>query len=187
MLDYLSQPMPWYVAGPLIGLTLPLLLIVGNKTFGISSSFQHMCAAVLPKKFPYFDYDWKTKGKWHLQLSLGIILGGVLASFFTPKGYTIQLAESTVTHLRELGITNFSGYVPAELFNWEVLGTAPGLIMLVLGGLLIGFGTRYASGCTSGHAITGLATLQKASLIAVIGFFIGGIISTYFLLPIILN
>lgn len=187
MLDYLSQPMPWYVAGPLIGLTVPLLLIVGNKTFGISSSFQHMCAAVMPKKFPYFNYDWKTTGKWHLQLSLGILFGGVIAAVLTPEDYNIELAGSTVATLRELGITNFSGFVPQEIFNWSILGTSQGIIMLVFGGLLIGFGTRYASGCTSGHAITGLATLQKASLIAVIGFFVGGILSTYFLLPVILS
>lgn len=187
MLDYLSQPMPWYVAGPLIGLTLPLLLIVGNKTFGISSSFQHMCAAVMPKRFSYFNYDWKTTGKWHLQLSLGIVFGGILAALITPENYSINLSSSTISALSELGITNFSGFVPHEVFNWTRLGTTQGLIMLVFGGLLIGFGTRYASGCTSGHAITGLATLQKASLIAVVGFFVGGILSTYFLLPAILN
>lgn len=185
--DFLSQPIPWYIAGPLIGLTVPLLLIIGNKTFGISSSFQHMCAAVLPKKFPYFNYDWKTTGKWHLQLSVGIILGGVVAALFTPEDYRIDLAESTIATLSGLGISNFSGFVPAEVFNWEALGSAKGLFILVFGGFLIGFGTRYASGCTSGHAITGLATLQKASLIAVIGFFVGGIISTYFILPNLLN
>jgi len=59
--------------------------------------------------------------------------------------------------------------------------------MLVGGGILIGFGTRWAGGCTSGHAISGLSNLQLPSLIAVIGFFIGGIIMTYFLLPTILS
>jgi len=187
MLDLLFQPMPWYIAGPLIGLTVPLLLIVGNKTFGISSSFQHMCAAVMPKRFSYFNYDWKTTGKWHLQLSLGIVLGGLLASLLMPESYAINLSSNTIASLQELGITNFGGFVPEEVFNWASLGTRQGLIILVFGGLLIGFGTRYASGCTSGHAITGLATLQKASLIAVMGFFIGGILSTYFLLPLILS
>jgi uncharacterized membrane protein YedE/YeeE len=187
MLEFISQPIPWFIAGPIIGLTLPILLFIGNKTFGISSSFQHLCAMVMPKRFPYFNYDWKQKGKWHLQLSVGVILGGFLASYFTPENYEVNIADNTIRVLRDLGITNFSGLVPEELFNWSRLGTVNGFIMLVIGGFLIGFGTRYAAGCTSGHAITGLATLQKASLIAVLGFFIGGMISTYFLLPIILN
>ena len=187
MLELLKQPMPWFIAGPLIGLTVPLLLIIGNKTFGISSSFQHMCAAVLPKRFPYFNYDWKTTGKWHLQLALGILLGGYLASYLTPENYAIDLSPNTIARLQELGISSFSGFVPEEIFNWKNWGSPQGLIVLVFGGFLIGFGTRYASGCTSGHAITGLATLQRASLIAVIGFFVGGLLSTYFLLPIILS
>lgn len=187
MYELLLQPMPWYIAGPLIGLTVPLLLIVGNKTFGISSSFQHMCAAVLPKKFPYFNYDWWKQGKWHLQLSLGIVLGGVLAAFFIPENYIIDLSKDTIASLQSLGLTDLSGFVPVELFRWESMATLPGFLILVVGGFLIGFGTRYAGGCTSGHAITGLATLQKASLIAVIGFFIGGIISTYLILPNLLN
>ena len=187
MFDFLLKPMPWYLAGPLIGITVPLLLIVGNKTFGISSSFRHLCATVMPKRFPYFNYDWKTTGMWHLQLSLGIIIGGALAALLTPGNYAVDLSVNTIAALKDYGITNFTGFVPIEIFNWSNLGTIQGLIILIIGGLLIGFGTRYASGCTSGHAITGLATLQKASLIAVVGFFIGGLISTYFLLPAILT
>lgn len=179
--------MPWYIAGPLIGLTVPLLLIVGNKTFGISSSFQHICASVMPKKFPYFNYNWWEDGKWHLQLSLGIVLGGVLAALFIPENYVIDLSADTVATLQGMGLTNLSGFVPVEIFTWSNLASIPGVLILVVGGFLIGFGTRYAGGCTSGHAITGMATLQKASLIAVIGFFVGGIISTYLLLPTILN
>lgn len=185
--ELLLNPIPWYIAGPLIGLTVPLLLIIGNKTFGISSSFQHMCAAVLPKKFPYFNYDWWKDGKWHLQLSLGIVLGGVLAALFIPADYSINLSTNTISSLKEMGLTDFSGFVPVEIFNFESLGSFYGILILVVGGFLIGFGTRYAGGCTSGHAISGLASLQKASLIAVIGFFIGGIISTYLILPNILN
>lgn len=187
MYELLLQPMPWYIAGPLIGLTVPLLLIVGNKTFGISSSFEHVCAAVLPAKITYFNYDWWKKGSWHLQLALGIVLGGVLAAFFIPEDYIIDLSSKTINSLSEIGITNFNGFVPEEVFNWENLMSIPGFLILVVGGFLIGFGTRYAGGCTSGHAITGLATLQKASLIAVIGFFVGGILSTYFILPNLLN
>ena len=75
--------------------------------------------------------------------------------------------------------------VPTEMYNLEAITSLKGLILLIIGGLLVGFGTRYAGGCTSGHAITGLSSLQKPSLIAVIGFFIGGLIMTNFILPII--
>lgn len=187
MIELLNNPIPWYIAGPLIGLTLPVLLVIGNKTFGISSSFQHACAAVLPKKFDYFNYDWWKTGKWHIQLAIGILLGGVLASFFIPEGYAIALSEQTVDVLNNWGISDTSGYVPQEIFNLDFATSLPGILLLTVGGFLIGFGTRYAGGCTSGHAITGLATLQKASLIAVIGFFIGGMITTYFILPAILS
>ena len=189
LLELLSQPMPWYIAGPLIGLLLPLLLIIGNKTFGISSSFQHACAAVLPnaKKISYFNYDWKATGGWNLKFALGVILGGVVASFFIPEGYTVAITEGTKEKLSLIGISSFTGLMPVDLFNWTNVLSVSGFLVMILGGFLVGFGARYGGGCTSGHAITGLATLQKASLIAVVGFFIGGLITAYFILPNILN
>lgn len=186
MFDFLFDPWPWYIGGPLIGLTVPLLLVIGNKMFGISSSFRHICAACLPQGPSFFRYDWRKTGGWNLLFVSGIVIGGFLGGYLFRNPDPIALAPDTVAALSELGIDSFSGLVPADLFNWNSLLTLPGFIVLALGGFLVGFGTRYANGCTSGHAITGLANLQVASLTAVIGFFIGGLITTWLLLPLIL-
>ena len=185
--DLLSRPVPWYVAGPLLGLMVPVLYIVGNKAFGISSSYRHVCAAVIPSKLPFFNYDWKSKGSWNLKFAAGIILGGALAVVFTPEDYQIDITPETVETLKTYGITDFSGFMPAEVFNWGELLSLPGIIILGLGGFLIGFGTRYGSGCTAGHGITGMANFQKASLIATVSFFVGGMLSAQFLIPLLLK
>ncbi|MEM6784426.1 MAG: YeeE/YedE thiosulfate transporter family protein [Bacteroidota bacterium] len=186
MLDALSQPWPWYVAGPLIGLMVPLLLLVGGRVFGVSANLRHLCAAALPTRLPFLRYDWRATGLWNLTFALGIVLGGVLAATVLAGPATIDLAAATVADLRALGLTDFSGLVPSELVSWQALGTVPGLLMVVGGGFLVGFGARYAGGCTSGHAISGLADLQVPSLVAVLGFFAGGLLLTYVLLPILL-
>jgi hypothetical protein len=183
MVDLILQPWPWYVAGPVIGLFVPLLLVLTGKGFGISSSLRHACAAALPTRASYFDYDWRAKGLWNLVFVAGIALGGFLGATLLSTGAPIDLAASTVEDLRGLGLTDFTGLVPAELFSWAALGRGPGLVFLAGGGFLVGFGARYAGGCTSGHAITGLATLQRASLVAVLGFFLGGLVVTYAVLP----
>ena len=185
--DILNKPLAWYIAGPLIGLMVPLLYVIGNKDFGISSSFRHACATVLPKSIPYFNYDWKEKGGWNLKFALGILLGGILAQFTIPDNYHIDLATSTIQTLKGYGITDFSGFVPKELFTWNNVLTLQGISFMIIGGIMIGFGTRYASGCTAGHGITGMANLQKASLIATVSFFAGGMITTYFIIPFIIN
>jgi hypothetical protein len=177
-----SNPWPWYVAGPAIGLFVPALLIVGNKLFGVSSSLRHTCAAVLPGKLQYFQYDWKNTGLWNLLFVLGIFVGGFLASHYgTP--HDIGISNATRLDLARLGIHDFSGLAPHELFQWSALVSFKGFALIVIGGFLVGFGTAYAGGCTSGHAISGLADLQPASLIAVVGFFAGGLIATHFILP----
>lgn len=187
MLELLTQPWPWYIAGPVIGLMVPLLLILGGKAFGFSSNFRHVCAACLPAKIPYFSYNWKEEGGWNLVFLLGTILGGFLGGYWLANPEPIQISERTAEALRSgMGITDFTGYVPADLFSWEFAKTGFGLFFLVFGGLLIGFGTRYAGGCTSGHAISGLSNLQIGSLFAVIGFFIGGLLMTWFILPALL-
>ena len=179
MLDWIMEPWPWYVAGPLIGLMVPLLLFTGNKSFGISSSLRHMCASVIPtKKIEYFNYDWK-KEIWNLLFAGGVILGAVIAVLFLMNDHDVELSQNTIRDLTALGITDFSGLMPSDLFSWKVLGTGRGLLMLVLGGFLVGFGTRYAGGCTSGHAIMGMSRLSLGSLVATIGFFIGGLLMTY--------
>ncbi len=186
MFDWLTQPWPWYVAGPLIGLIIPLLLYMGNKQFGISSSLRHTCAACMPGNISFFQYDWKSEGMWNLVFVLGVFIGGFLGGYVFQNPEPIALSAATVADLQNLGITDFSGLVPPEVFSWSNLGSFQGLIIMVLGGFLVGFGARYAGGCTSGHAISGISNLQMASVTAVIGFFIGGLIVTHLILPLIL-
>jgi len=186
ILDILQQPWPWYVSGPLIGLTVPLLLLIGNRTFGVSSSLRHVCA-ILPSKNPFFNYNWRKEGLWNLIFVAGICLGGFVAITFLANPQPLEVASSTSQNLAALGVETDGHYAPQSIFNWANLLTIPGFILMILGGFLIGFGTRYAGGCTSGHAISGLANLQWPSLIAVIGFFIGGLITPHFLLPMILG
>jgi len=184
MLEIIKQPWSWYVAGILIGLTVPALLLMGNKTFGVSSSLRHICAACIPAKIPFFSYNWK-KEIWNLFFVGGILIGGFIAVQFLSNGEPVQIAESTTAQLTALGVKDFSGLMPEDIFGVSQIFTLRGLIFLVFGGFMVGFGTRYAGGCTSGHAIMGLSTLQLPSLIATISFMIGGFVSTWVLLPLI--
>jgi uncharacterized membrane protein YedE/YeeE len=182
MLEIIRQPWPWYVAGILIGLTVPALLLVGNKSFGVSSSLRHICAACIPSKIPFFSYDWK-KEIWNLFFVGGILIGGFIAVHLLSNPEPIRIAESTKAQLSALGVKDFSGLMPNDIFGVDQIFTLKGLIFMVFGGFMVGFGTRYAGGCTSGHAIMGLSNLQVPSLIATISFMVGGFISTWILLP----
>jgi uncharacterized membrane protein YedE/YeeE len=186
LLEILREPWPWYVAGPLIGLTVPILLIIGNKSFGISSSLRHICAMCIPANIPFFKYDWK-KESWNLFFVFGIFLGGVIGAYFLSNPDPVAIAPELSEKLATYGITDHTGLVPSQLFSWESLFTLRGFIMIVVGGFLVGFGTRYAGGCTSGHAIMGLSNLQWPSLIATICFMIGGFAMTLLILPYILS
>lgn len=171
----------------MIGLMVPLFLLVGNKSFGVSSSLRHVCAMCFPGQIEYFKYDWKEQA-WNLYFVAGIVAGGFIAwQWLMPDAYTVDISQATRERLAILGIEDFEGYVPSGIFNWENLLTLKGLIFVVLGGFLVGFGTRYANGCTSGHSITGLSHLQWTSLLATIGFFIGGLFMTHVLLPTIMR
>jgi uncharacterized protein len=185
-MEFLVKPWPWYVAGPLIGLTVPLLLLIGNKTFGISSSLRHVCAACLPANIPFFQYDWK-KEIWNLFFVGGILLGGVVVSLLLENPEPVQVNPKLATELASYGITNYDGLVPNDIFNWQNLFTVKGIIMMVLGGFMVGFGTRYAGGCTSGHAIMGLSSMQWPSLIATMMFMAGGFIMANLILPFLLR
>lgn len=186
MSDLLLNPWPWYVAGPLISLVM-FALIIGGKTFGVSSNLRTICSACGAGKISsFFDFNWKAQ-TWNLIFILGTLIGGYLAQNHLSNDNSIALASDTVAELKTIGIsTENQGYVPSELFdlsnNENVLLA---VLLLSIGGFLVGFGTRYAGGCTSGHAITGLSQLQVGSLIAVIGFFIGGLFITHFILPLI--
>lgn len=184
MLELIRQPWHWAVAGVLIGLTVPTLLIIGNKSFGISSSLRHICAACFPADIPFFKYNWK-KEIWNLFFVAGVLIGGFIANQFLSNPNTIVISESTITDLKALGITDFSNLMPADLFSVDNIFTLKGLFFFVIGGFMVGFGTRYAGGCTSGHAIMGLSTLQLPSLIATISFMVGGFLMTQLLLPLI--
>ncbi len=184
MIDILKQPWHWSVAGILIGLTVPLLYLIGNKPFGISSSFRHLCAACLPGNISYFNYDWK-KETWNIFFVTGILIGGIAGGTLLANPNPIEIASSTQQQLAQLGVQNFSELVPTDIFSFSGLMTIKGFILIVIGGFLVGFGTRYAGGCTSGHSITGLANFQLSSLVATICFMAGGFITTWLLLPLI--
>ena len=186
MIDFLKQPWPWYVAGPLIGLTVPILLIIGNKTFGISSSLRHICASCLPANISFFKYDWK-KEAWNLFFVLGIFLGGFIAVNLLANEQPVAINPNLAKELASYGITNFNNLVPQDIFNWSAVFTLKGFLLMVVGGFLVGFGTRYAGGCTSGHAIMGLSNLQWPSLVATICFMVGGFIMANLILPLILS
>lgn len=186
MLDIIKEPWPWYIAGPLIGFTVPALLILGNKSFGISSSLRHICAACIPANLSFFKYDWK-KESWNLFFVLGIFFGGMIAAHLLMTPEEIKVNPNLKAELATYGITDYRNLVPTQLMNFESLLTLKGFIMMVVGGFLVGFGTRYAGGCTSGHAIMGLSNLQWPSLVATICFMIGGFLMANVILPIILS
>jgi uncharacterized membrane protein YedE/YeeE len=186
MPEWLRQPWPWYVSGPLIGLMVPLLLLTGNKSFGISSSLRHICAACLPANIPFFRYNWKNEA-WNLLFVAGIVMGAFIAAQFFISPEPVNVNPQLVTDLKQYGVTDYHNLVPAELFNWKSLFTPRGMVLMIAGGFLVGFGTRYAGGCTSGHAIMGLSTLQFPSLISTISFMAGGFLVANLLLPLILK
>lgn len=186
MIEFLKNPWPWYIAGPLVGLTVPILLILGNKSFGISSSLRHICASCMPANIPFFKYNWK-KEIWNMLFVFGIFIGGVIVAYFLANPNPVEVNPKLAEELAGYGITDYDYLVPADILSWENLFTLKGFLMMVVGGFLVGFGTRYAGGCTSGHAIMGLSNLQIPSLIATISFMIGGILMANWILPIILS
>ena len=186
MITFLSKPWPWWIAGPLIGLTVPLLLILGNKTFGVSSSLRHICAAILPSRIPFFSYQWKRES-WNLFFVVGILSGGFIAGTLLHDPNPVKMNPALISSLQDHGVSDFSGLMPADLFSWQSLFTIKGFFLIVVGGFLVGFGTRYAGGCTSGHSISGLSNLQWPSLVATICFMVGGFAMANLFLPIILK
>ena len=184
-MELIFEPWPWYVAGPGIALVMFLLLYLG-KSLGVSANLRTMCSIGGAGKFAdFFRFDWK-KQIWNLGMVVGLILGGFVSSQYLTKSEKIDLNPKTVAALEEIGISNAGEeYLPDELFSTDLLYTWKGWLILVGGGILVGFGSRYAGGCTSGHAISGLSNLQVPSLIAVIGFFIGGLLMTHLILPFI--
>ena len=186
MIELISQPWPWYVAGAGIALVLFLANWLGGE-FGVSGALGTMCSMCgAGKKVPFFNVNWRDQ-LWNVVFVFGALIGGFVAGTWLSSPNDIQLSAATVQDLGNLGITDFTGLAPAEVFGLDQIFTLRTLVFAILGGFLVGFGTRYAGGCTSGHAISGLSNLQLPSLIAVIGFFIGGLAMTHLLLPFFMN
>ena len=186
MIELIRKPWPWYIAGPLIGLIVPALLLLGNKHFGISANLRHICAACIPANIPFFQYNWK-KEIWNLVFVAGILVGGFIAAHGLSDGDAISITPALAAELRTYNVTDTRHLLPQEIFSWEHLLTLRSFILLVVGGFLVGFGTRYAGGCTSGHAIMGLSNLQWPSLVATICFMTGGFVMANVLLPVIMK
>jgi uncharacterized protein len=184
-MQLLFKPWPWYLAGTVIGLTVPALLLLGNKRLGISSTLRQLCAACVPANIPYFKYDWR-KQSWNLFFAVGILIGGFLGGYVFANPEPVAVSEATLDLFESWGLSAPNGLLPEELFNFEMLFTLKGFLLMIFGGFLVGFGTRWAGGCTSGHGIMGLSALQWPSLVATACFFMGGIIFSHFVLPYIL-
>jgi hypothetical protein len=184
----IAEPWPWYVAGPLLALVMFILLYFGHE-FGISENFRLMCAADGADQMnDFFKIDWKSGG-WNMMVALGAVFGGYLAShyFIGAQGDIAHISSATVQQLNDIGVPASDGATPLvpAFISWASLYTWQGWLIIAGGGFLVGFGARYAGGCTSGHAISGLSALQLPSLIAVIGFFMGGLLMTYVVIPLI--
>ena len=184
-MDFITQPWAWYVAGPMIAMILLLMNYFG-RGFGVSTNLETFCTiGGAGKASGYFKKDWKAQ-TWSLFFVAGIIVGGYISARYLMTTEAIALNPETVFELAALGFENAGqSYVPLEIFSTENIFSLKGFAILIGAGFLVGFGSRYAGGCTSGHAITGLSSLQLPSLLAVIGFFAGGLIMTWFLIPII--
>ncbi len=183
MQEFISQPWPWYFSGFMIALIMFALLFFG-KTFGFSSNLRTICAmSGAGKASDFFQFDWK-KQTWNLLFLMGSVIGGFIAHTFMNNEQPVAISDDTIADLKTLGFKVQKGLQPDEIFNSFTLKS---VLSLITGGLIVGFGSRWAGGCTSGHAISGLSNLQLPSLIAVIGFFIGGLIMTHLLFPIIFN
>lgn len=187
MIEALTGTWPWYVTGPLLGLMVPLLLFAGNKHFGISTSLQHICAATIKPNAKYFQYDWKKKGGWNLMFVAGTIIGGILAVTLFEADTSPALSESAREMFASWGMAEASALQPVEVFGVSGSNLLRPLISLGLGGFLVGFGARYAGGCTSGHAIMGTSLLNLGSYVAVIAFLVGGFAVSNLIVPIVMS
>ena len=192
MIEWISQPWHWAVTGAVLALNMFLLLWMGRR-FGISSSLETLCTiGGAGRVANYFRTNWRDRA-WLLLFVVGSILGGWLATEVLPAEQPPRISGATIERLADLRVEppfatdSDSKLAPTSLFSGESLFTLRGFILMVVGGFLIGFGTRYAKGCTSGHAITGLSNLHLSSLIATIGFFVGGLIAAWLLIPFIVN
>lgn len=182
MLEFLKQPWPWWTSGAAIAFIMVLLLYFG-KFFGVSSNLRTICTiAGAGKRVKFFAFDWKAQ-RWNLLFIFGAVLGGLISATLLKNDAPLELSAATIKDLQAIGVAFDGKLNPAQLFSLDAVLSVKGLLLLLTGGILVGFGSRYAGGCTSGHAISGLTNMQLPSLIAVIGFFIGGLLMTHLILP----
>lgn len=184
-MELIYQTWTWYFSGFMIGAVM-LLLIYFGKTFGMSSNLRTLCTIGGAGKFAdFFNFDWKAQ-RWNLAVVAGAMLGGFVAVHYMSDPSNVDLNPKTIEHLAALGFDAPKGKLaPNAMFGNEAFQSPKMIAILLIGGILIGFGSRYAGGCTSGHAIQGMSNLQLPSLKAVIGFFVGGLIMVYLLYPLI--
>ena len=187
--EFISQPWHWSVSGAAIALVLFLMTYLG-RSFGLSTTFRNVCTiAGAGKKIPFFNINMKEE-TWRMVFVAGAIVGAIIATTLLRSPEPVAISSETVEHLETVGIdypesdSKDLGFVPTSIFNF---GSLKGILLAIVGGFLVGFGARYGDGCTSGHAISGLAHLQLPSLITVIGFFIGGLLMTHFLFPLLMS
>ncbi|NQY30721.1 MAG: YeeE/YedE family protein [Flavobacteriaceae bacterium] len=182
-MELLNEPFPWHVSGFLISLIMLLLILMG-KSFGVSSNLRTICAALgAGKTCDFFCFNWKTT-RWNLFVIFGALIGGFIAANYMSGLNPPDINPDVIAELNTLGFESAgNNYLPLELF--DNLYSIKAICILLIGGILIGFGARYAGGCTSGHAISGLSNLQLPSLIAVLGFFIGGLLMIHLIFPFI--
>jgi uncharacterized membrane protein YedE/YeeE len=184
-MEFITHTWHWAVSGFLIGMVMLTITYFG-KSFGLSSNLRALCSMTgIGKKVSFFDWDWKSQ-RWNLTILVGAMIGGFVAVNFLSDPSNVDINPKTVEQLQAMSIEAPQGkLLPEALFGNQVFDSPKMMLMLVFGGILIGFGSRYAGGCTSGHAISGLSNLQIPSLKAVIGFFIGGLIMAHLILPLL--
>ena len=149
---------PWWVGGPAIGAYVLAFLFFQNRLLGASSTYQAVLEAFNPEKpsdvfssavrLPSEPGD--AAPSWRVSFWLGLLGGGLLAGWLAGTWGQAALP----------GLGDFLR-----------LGPAGQALVLFAGGILIGAGTRMSGGCTSGHAITGISSLQWPSLAATLVFF----------------
>jgi uncharacterized membrane protein YedE/YeeE len=150
-------PMHCAVAGAAIAAVTLALLYLANRRLGISTGFEDLCSLALP--LPYFRRSTLLAARgWRLPFVGGLVLGGVLSAAlgggWSPT-WALGMFDTTI------------GWGPAGKVAW-----------MFVGGLFIGFGTRLAGGCTSGHGIFGLSNFERPSLVSTLSFMLGGLVTT---------
>jgi len=160
-----------YIVGIGIGILSWLTFLISKKPIGCSTAFART-SGMIEKLFRGKKVEQKLYYKevepvvdWEWMLVLGVVIGALISALLSGD-FRWQ-------------------WVPSR---WAAtFGTAvfPRVIVAITGGICLGFGARWAGGCTSGHGISGTLQLAVSSWVAAISFFIGGIITALLLYNVI--